>query len=171
MPDKEKTFKEIHGKTKVGKFLQEKAPDLLKTILGVAGGLIPGASGVTDAISNLIKSSDELDLEQKIIALDMLKVDLENVKSAREMQTKIATSKNSTQLAKNYVYYIASFWSVITAAYIFMITFFEVANTRAADTVLGFLLGTIIATIINYFFGSSQGSKAKAKELTKLKIN
>jgi hypothetical protein len=35
------------------------------------------------------------------------------------------------------------------------------ANVRFADTVLGFLLGTIIATIINYFYGSSKSSADK----------
>jgi hypothetical protein len=34
-------------------------------------------------------------------------------------------------------------------------------NVRFADTVLGFILATVVATILNFFFGSSAGSKAK----------
>lgn len=165
MEDKQKepTFKEIHGKTKVGLFLQDAAPGLLQGILGLAGGLIPGASGVTDVIKGMIGKSDELTEDQKIEAYKMLELDNQNVASARAMQTSIATSKESTRLSKNFVYYIAAFWSVITAVYIFLITFAEVINPRVADTVMGFLLGTIISTIINYFFGSSKGSKDKTE--------
>jgi hypothetical protein len=40
---------------------------------------------------------------------------------------------------------------------------------RFADTILGFLLGSVVATIINFYFGSSAGSKAKTEELNTLK--
>lgn len=162
---KESTFKEIHGKTRVGKFLQDNGPGLLKTVLGVAGGLIPGASGVTEAIGGLIKSSDELDAQQKEHALELLNLDMENVKSAREMQ--IAALNQDDLFSKRFIYYLAIFWSVIGGVYIFLVTFMEVVNVRAADTVLGFLLGTIVATIINFFFGSSKGSKDKTSILSK----
>jgi hypothetical protein len=36
------------------------------------------------------------------------------------------------------------------------------------DTVLGFLLGVSLSAIIQFFFGSSQGSKSKEKELSLL---
>jgi hypothetical protein len=36
---------------------------------------------------------------------------------------------------------------------------------RFADTILGFLLGTVVATIINFFLGSSAGSKEKTETL------
>lgn len=154
--DKKKSFKEIHGKTRMGMFLKETAPDLLKGMISVAGNIIPGANIITDPIADLIKSSNELDAEQKATALAYWKVDVENIQGARDMQTTIATSANSTTLSKNFIYYLAAFWSLITAVYVYLITFTEVVNLRAADTILGFLLGTIVATIINFFFGSSQ---------------
>lgn len=41
--------------------------------------------------------------------------------------------------------------------YIFLVTFTEIpeTNQRYADTVLGFVMGTIISTILNFYFGSS----------------
>jgi hypothetical protein len=161
-----KTFKDIHGKTKLGLFLQEKAPNLLSGILDVAGGLIPGASGVTDTIKGLIGQSS-LSEEDKAYALKLIDIDFKNVDSARKMQSDIATSEHSTPLAKNFIYYLASFWSLITAVYVYLITFTTVVNTRAADTILGFLLGTIIATVINFFFGSSKSSKDKTNLLVR----
>jgi hypothetical protein len=35
---------------------------------------------------------------------------------------------------------------------------------RFADTILGFILGTVIATMLNFWFGSSIGSKEKDKK-------
>jgi hypothetical protein len=34
-------------------------------------------------------------------------------------------------------------------------------SVRFVDTILGFLLGTVVATIIQFFLGSSVGSKTK----------
>jgi hypothetical protein len=51
--------------------------------------------------------------------------------------------------------------------YIFFITFgtIQESNVRFADTILGFLLGTVVATIINFFLGSSAGSKEKTEAM------
>ena len=65
--------------------------------------------------------------------------------------------------AKRFVYYFAIFWSVVAAAYIAFITFGNIpqASIWFADTILGFLLGTIVTTIIQFFYGSSFGSRLK----------
>jgi hypothetical protein len=51
--------------------------------------------------------------------------------------------------------------------YIGFITFGEIPerNIRFADTILGFILGTVIATILQFFFGTSQGSRNKDETL------
>lgn len=52
---------------------------------------------------------------------------------------------------------------LLTFVYIFSITFIPIPkdNQRYADVVLGFLLGTLVGTIITYYFGSSNSSKEK----------
>jgi len=154
-------YKEEHGTTKVGDFLRKAAPHILKTV----GTILPdqGALGV---IKNLISSDKEMSATDKLEALRLLELDVENTKDARAMQ--VAALNQEDLFSKRFVYYLAGFWSVITVLYIFMTTFLEVKNERVADTVLGFLLGTIVATIINYFFGSSKGSKDKTNKLAQL---
>ena len=63
--------------------------------------------------------------------------------------------------------YLATFWSVTAVVYIFLITFTFIPemNVRFADTILGFLLGTVVATILNFFLGSSASSKEKTEVL------
>jgi hypothetical protein len=84
-----------------------------------------------------------------------------NTADARAMQ--IAALINGNGISRSFVYVLATFWSLVAASYIFMITMVTIPtdNVRFADTVLGFILATVVATILNFFFGSSAGSKAK----------
>lgn len=81
--------------------------------------------------------------------------------SARKMQ--MAALSQSDVFSKRFLYYYAAGWSIAAAVYIAFITFGEIPekNIRFADTILGFILGTVIATIIQFFFGTSKGSRDK----------
>lgn len=169
MEDKKKpTFKEIHGKTKLGLFLQKTGPKLLKTILGVAGGLVPGASGVTDAIGSLIRSSDELDLEQKSKALDLLKMDMQDLADARDMY-KSTDHTMADKVAERVINY--NLW-VVMAALIIEIICVIVIDDKVLIAIISGAVGSITTAllqerqqVINFFFGSSQGSKDKSIHL------
>lgn len=67
--------------------------------------------------------------------------------------------------AKKFKFYLATTWSIFAFIYIVCITFIAIpqSNIRFADTIIGFLLGTVIATIMNFFFGSSSGSEKKTE--------
>ena len=160
MSNDKKKFKN----TKVGGFLSGIAPDLFKTALSIGGGLLPDG-GLLQKLSDKIKTSSEINAEQKLEALALLNMDTEDRANARAMQ--IAALAQDDLFSKRFIYYLASFWSVISAAYFFFTTFAEVRNERVADTILGFLLGTIIGSVVNYFFGSSAGSKDKMNKLFK----
>lgn len=112
-----------------------------------------------------------LDSQIEIMKIDFekLKLEYENTNSARDMQ-KVSLQQDDV-FSKRYVYYLATFWSIVAVGYIFLITFLTIpeANVRFADTTLGFLLGTIVATIINYFFGSSKSSSDKNQLLKESK--
>ena len=112
-----------------------------------------------------------MDSQIEIMKIDFekLKLEFDNTNSARDMQ-KVALQQDDT-FSKRYVYYLATFWSFVAVGYIFLITFLTIpeANIRFADTTLGFLLGTIVATIINYFFGSSKSSSDKNQLLKESK--
>lgn len=91
----------------------------------------------------------------------LIEQDNKNTADARAMQ--VAALQQDDKFAKRFALYLATFWSLVAAVYIGFITFGTIPepNVRFADTVLGFLLGTVVATMMNYFFGSSKGSKDK----------
>lgn len=66
------------------------------------------------------------------------------------------------ELGMKYSMKLSWFWSIFSALYIMLVTFVDVplANERVVDQVLGFIMGTIVATVINFWLGSSLGSKS-----------
>jgi hypothetical protein len=94
----------------------------------------------------------------------MAEMDLKNMQGARDMQLKAMESDDP--LVRRFVYYFVSFWSVLSATYIGFITFGEIpeSNIRFADTILGFVLGTMVASMFQFLLGSSLGSRAKDKK-------
>jgi uncharacterized membrane protein YwzB len=91
----------------------------------------------------------------------MAENDLKNMQGAREMQLKAMDSDDP--LVRRFVYYFIGFWSILSAVYIGFITFGDIpeANIRFADTILGFVLGTMVASMFQFLLGSSLGSRKK----------
>lgn len=112
----------------------------------------------------------EYDLQLRTLDLDREKAYLSDVQNARLMQ--INALQQQDVFSKRFIYYFAIAWSVFAFGYIIGITFFPIAtaSVRFADTILGFLLGTVVATMLNFFFGSSAGSKMKSEILNKDKM-
>jgi hypothetical protein len=98
------------------------------------------------------------------IDLEKIKAAHANTADARAMQ--VAAMSSGDKFIARFVPILSTFWSVVATTYIFAVTFMTipVANQRFADTVLGFMLATVVATILNFFLGSSDGSKKKDKQ-------
>lgn len=64
-----------------------------------------------------------------------------------------------------FLYGFAYMWSLSSIIYIFCVSFvaIPVSNVRVVDTIVGFLLGTIIAGLIGYFYGASHTSDTPPK--------
>jgi len=65
---------------------------------------------------------------------------------------------------KNFVrFFLACIWTGFSMWFIHHITTQELPSTvrEYVNTILGFLMGTIVGTITSYYFGSSQSSSDK----------
>ena len=107
----------------------------------------------------------QLEMEHKVqlqnILLERDRLDLQNTNSARTMQ--VAALEQRDRFSKRFVYIYAGFTTLSSFIYIACVTFMIIPkdNIRVVDTIIGFLLGTLISTIVNFFFGSSSSSQAK----------
>ena len=95
---------------------------------------------------------------------EVLRMAYGDIANARQMQVEALRQEDT--FAKRFIYVFATFWSIFASGYIAFITFGTIPpdNQRFADTILGFLLGTVVATILQFFFGSSMGSKDKDRK-------
>lgn len=95
----------------------------------------------------------------------LVEQDNQNTASARQMQ--IAALGQDDVLSRRFVMYLTAFWSACSMIYIAFITFGTIPdnNVRFADTILGFLLGTVVATMLNFWLGSSSSSRSKDEAL------
>mgnify|MGYP003338341636 FL=1 len=66
--------------------------------------------------------------------------------------------KSESKFAAHFIFWYSWFWAIASTSYFFSVTFIPIAEQgqRFADIILGFLLGTAVATIIGFFYGSSK---------------
>lgn len=150
------------------------APAVATAVSGPLGGLavtaIANKFGVADDVQAVAKAiAGDPDAAQKLAELDLRQFELENQDrdSARHMQETALNQED--KFAKHFIYWFAWFWSVGSMAYFFAITFGQVpaSGKDFGNIILGFLLGTAVATIISFFYGSSKSSKDKTDAMSK----
>lgn len=150
------------------------APAVATAVGGPLGGLavtaIANKFGVADDVKAVAQAiAGDPEAAAKLAELDLRQFELENADrdSARHMQE--TALNQDDKYAKHFIYNFAWFWSVGSMIYFFAITFGQVpaSGKDFGNIILGFLLGTAVATIISFFYGSSKSSKDKSDTLSK----
>ena len=143
------------GMPKVADVVMEKGVEYAEEKLGVK---LKPEDQLTD---DDVKSLQEAAMKHEEFMAEM---DLKNMEGARDMQ-KLAM-QHEDPLVRRFVYYFIGFWSVLAATYLGFITFGHIpeANVRFADTIVGFVLGTMVAAMFQFLLGSSLGSRNKDKK-------
>jgi len=165
MPDK---IKEKFKDTKVGGFLSDIAPELFKTGLSLASGFLPDG-GLLEKLADKIKTSDEISSEQKVEALAFLTLDLKDLADARAMY-KTTDHKMADTIANRIIKFNLPVIIGLVLANIAAVMLLDGKGEVIAivSNFIGIAIGNLFnerQSVVNFFFGSSLGSKEKAQEL------
>lgn len=130
----------------------------------LTGGVGSIVTAVTDAADRFITTEKErkaAEIELENIGLKHEEALLADRDSARKMQ--IAALGQDDLFSKRFIYVFAAGWSIFAMVFFCLVTFAEIpeTNVRIADTILGFLIGTAIASIFNFFLGTTHRSQKK----------
>ena len=144
-----------NGLPKVADAVMEKGVDYVQEKLGVE--LKPEGQMNPEDVSRLKEAAMK---HEEFMA----EMDLKNMEGARNMQ--LQAMQSDDPLVRRFVYYFIGFWSILSSIYIGCITFIDIPdeNVRFADTILGFVLGTMVASMFQFLLGSSLGSRNKDKK-------
>jgi hypothetical protein len=150
------------------------APVLATAIAGPAGGAAVGwladKLGVPDAtvegITEALTGNPEMTMKLKELDLEYAKMDAADRDSARQAYAAVATSEHATKLDKAVVPILAL--GTVTLAFLFIaILMFRDVPVDQQQMII-FALGFITSSagqVLSFYFGSSQGSKDKTKEI------
>lgn len=86
---------------------------------------------------------------------------LQDLQSARQMQ--IEALKQDDLFSKRFVYIFITGWSVFSMIFLLCVSFLQIPkdNINTVNTVLGFILGTAIASMFSFLMGTTNRSKQK----------
>jgi hypothetical protein len=153
------------------------APVLATAVAGPAGGAAVGwiASklGIDDAtiegVTNALQNNPEMTLKLKELDLEYAKLEVADRDSARQAYATIATSEYATKLDKAVVPILALGTVGLSFFLIGVLIFINVPQDQQQMVIfaLGFITGSA-GQVLSFYFGSSQGSKDKAKEIEEM---
>ena len=147
------------------------APKLVDMVTGAAKdkaiGMIADKLGVEpneQAVEQHLVAHPEDVVKLEQIDADKMALQLQEMQSARNMQ--LEAMKSNDPLVRRFVYFFIAFWSIWSAVMLPFMVFGDIPpdNVRFADTILGFLLATMIGSMFGFLLGSSLGSKEKDKK-------
>lgn len=94
----------------------------------------------------------------------MAELDEKSRQRATEMQMKAMESDDP--LIRRFLYYFIACWSLFSMIFIPCLIWASIPESgqRYADTILGYVMGTIVTSMFAFLLGSSQGSRMKDKK-------
>jgi hypothetical protein len=150
------------------------APVLATAVAGPAGGAAVGwiASklGIDDAtvegVTQALTGNPEMAMKLKELDLEYAKLEVQDRDSARKAYAQVATSEYATKLEKLVVPLLAL--GVVGLAFALIAVLMFVNTPQDQQQLIIFALGFITSAagqVLSFYFGSSQGSRDKTKEI------
>jgi hypothetical protein len=153
------------------------APVLATAVAGPAGGAAVGwiadKLGIPDStiqgVTAALAGNPEMTMKLKELDLEYAKLEQQDRDSARKAYAQVATSEYATHLEKAVVPILAL--GVVGLAFLLIAILMFVNTPQDQQQIIIFALGFITSAagqVLSFYFGSSQGSKEKTKEIQEM---
>jgi len=135
---------------------------------GGVGSIIETVGKVAGDLITTDKERAVAQLEQDRLGLARDSAYLGDTQDARHMQ--VSSLQQDDLFAKRFIYWFAICWSVFAMAFMLIATLVKIPaeNANTVNIILGFLLGTAIASIFNFFLGTTIRSGKKDNTILSL---
>lgn len=155
-------------------------PNIFQKIFsGGAGEIVDKVAGAVDRFVQTKEEKDAVNLEiRKVVSEELKAMEQEHTKqlevyqkemdSARNREIQVATSEKAPLINKIVTPLIALGVILLTFILFYVLMFKQVGNEKDIIIYVLGVLSAISTQIISYYFGSSQGSAQKQKQLDKL---
>lgn len=155
-------------------------PNIFQKIFsGGAGEIVDKVAGAVDRFVQTKEEKDAVNLEiRKVVSEELKAMEQEHTKqleifqkemdSARNREIQVATSEKAPLINKIVTPLIAMGVILLTFILFYVLMFKEVGNEKDIIIYVLGVLSAICTQVISYYFGSSQGSAQKQKQLDKL---
>ena len=145
-------FRSNNGMHKVADQVMEKGVEAVQQKLGIE--LKPEGEATPEYNAKL--SAEAMKHEEFMAELDE-----KSRQRATDMQ--MQAMKSDDPFVRRFLYYFISVWSLFSVAFIPCLIWMPIpeSNIRFADTILGYILGTVVTGMFAFLLGSSQGSRLK----------
>ncbi|GAL22962.1 phage protein [Vibrio maritimus] len=149
------TFVPAITKWVAGDKAAEAAEAVANVAMKVTGAPNPMAAAAQIQNDPSARADFVLAMEAKRLEFD--KLYLEDKQHAREQQVEVLKHAKG-RVSREFIYWYAWFMSISSMVYFAAITFVPIpeSSTRFADTILGFMLGTVLGGIVTFFYGASK---------------
>jgi len=155
----------------IGKLLSGGTNDLIKTVGDVGDKLFTSKEEKMQLENELKKAEQQYQLDMKKLSVDEQRLVYGDIDSARKREAAVQTSEYATKLSKNVSPILALGTTLLTFT-LFSILIFrsEVFKPEVKEIVLYILgvLSAILTQIYSFYFGSSQGSADKSRQISEL---
>lgn len=155
-------------------------PNIFQKIFsGGAGEIVDKVAGAVDRFVQTKEEKDAVNLEiRKVVSEELKAMEQEHTKqlevyqkemdSARNREIQVATSEKAPLINKIVTPLIAMGVILLTFILFYVLMFKEVGNEKDIIIYVLGVLSAICTQVISYYFGSSQGSAQKQKQIDKL---
>jgi hypothetical protein len=155
-------------------------PNIFQKIFsGGAGEIVDKVAGAVDRFVQTKEEKDAVNLEiRKVVSEELKAMEQEHTKqlevyqremdSARNREIQIATAEKAPLINKIVTPLLALGVILLTFILFYVLMFKQVGNEKDIIIYVLGVLSAISTQIVSYYFGSSQGSSQKQKQIDKL---